>query len=124
MQQKKLVEILVELIRRAETIIPKCVEKSLRNAYRRESSEIAKLQLETILRNIEMAKEKKLPICQDTGTLLFFVDMGTDFPYRSILEDAIYSSVWIATERIPLRPNCVDPLTGKNTGNIGRKSDG
>jgi len=121
MDSNKMVEILVELIRRSETEIPTDVEKAIKEAYERETHEIARLQLKTILENIALAKSKKLPICQDTGTLLFFVDIGIDFPYGQDIRDSIHRATRIATERIPLRPNCVDPFTDKNTGNTGEK---
>ena len=114
-------DVLVELIRKSETILPDDVITALEKSFKKETSEIARLQLKTILDNVELAREEGLPICQDTGTLIFFIDMGVDFPHRHILKSAIHEAVEISTREIPLRPNCVDPLTGKNTGNTGEK---
>jgi fumarate hydratase subunit alpha len=81
----------------------------------------AKTQLMAILKNVELARQQKKPMCQDTGTPTFYVKAGIDFPYLDILEEAIVEGVRKATSRIPLRPNAVDVLTGKNSGdNTGR----
>ena len=114
-------QILYDLIEKASTQLPKDTEKALEDAYRKETNHIAKLQLKTILENIKIARKEKLPICQDTGTLIFFVDVGIDFPYKHEIQSSIHRAVKIATEKIPLRPNCVDPFTEENTGNIGEK---
>lgn len=69
-----------------------------------------------ILENVKMAREKSTPICQDTGSLLFEVNLprGTDErPY----EEAIKGAAEAATKAYYLRPNAVDPVTGKNSGN-------
>ncbi|RLF43221.1 MAG: fumarate hydratase, partial [Thermoplasmata archaeon] len=117
----ELEKIIFNLIKKASTQLPDDTERALRKAYEQETNQIAKLQLKTILDNIEMARRKQLPICQDTGTLMFFVDVGVDFPYKREIRNSIYKAVEIATNAIPLRPNCVDPFTDKNTGNLGEK---
>ena len=57
-----------------------------------------------------------LPLCQDTGLAIFHVQMGRDLILDFDLTEAIAEGVRIATEKIPLRPNAVDPLTRKNSG--------
>ncbi|RLF39331.1 MAG: fumarate hydratase [Thermoplasmata archaeon] len=106
---------IVELIRRAETILPADVINALENAAEKEEG-IPKIQLETILKNIRVAKESKRPICQDTGIQFFFIKTGVDFPYLSEIKKWIYNAVRKATFEIPIRPNNVDPLTGENIG--------
>ena len=113
---KQLVEDgIVELIRKAETILPNDVIHALEEAVRREKG-ISKIQLETILENIEIARETNRPICQDTGIQTFFIEAGVDFPYLSDLKEWIYNAVRRATFEIPIRPNNVDPITGENLG--------
>ena len=118
---KDLTQHVFNLIKKAETCLPKDTEEMLRDAYGKETNSIAKIQLKTILENIEVARKEELPICQDTGTLIFFVDVGVDFPYKHEIQDSIYRAIKMAAERIPLRPNCVDPFTGENTGNTGER---
>jgi len=113
-------ENLISLIKKSVTELPRDVVDALEYAHSREISKIAKVQLKTILENIKIASKSKHPICQDTGTPTFFVDVGYEFPFKKEIEPAILKAVERATEDIPLRANAVDPFTGKNTGtNIG-----
>ena len=113
-------ENLISLIKKSVTELPRDVVDALEYAHSREISKIAKVQLKTILENIKIASKSKHPICQDTGTPIFFVDVGYEFPFKKEIEPAILRAVERATEDIPLRANAVDPFTGKNTGtNIG-----
>lgn len=111
-------EKLVEAIMLSETSIPPDVEEMIRNAYETEESEIGKAQLRAILENIEIARSKKLPICQDTGLLGFIVEIGDNFPIRpSKIREIIIEATKEATKEVPLRPNAIDIWAEKNTGN-------
>jgi fumarate hydratase subunit alpha len=113
MAHKDLRDGIVQLIKKAETELPKDVIKALKHAYEIEKG-IAKTQIEVMLKNIDMARKTGRPICQDTGVQTFFVKVGLDFPYINILKDLITDGVKKATVVVPLRPNNVDPFTGKN----------
>ena len=113
MDFKDLEDGIVELIRKAETELPKDVIDSLKKAYKIEEG-VAKTQIEAILKNIDLAKKSKRPMCQDTGIQTFFVTVGTDFPRIDRLKEIISNGVKKATKEIPLRPNTVDPFTGDN----------
>ena len=113
MDYNNLREGIVQLITKAETELPNDVIKALKNAYEIED-EIAKTQIGAILKNIELAKESKRPMCQDTGIQTFFIDIGIDCHFIKELNDLIVNSVKLATDKIPLRPNTVDPFTHKN----------
>jgi len=104
---------LIELIKKAETDLPKDVINALEKALKIEEG-IAKTQIEAILTNIDLAKKTKRPMCQDTGIQTFFVKIGVDFPEISSLKNLINDAVKKATKEIPLRPNTVDPFTGEN----------
>ncbi|KYK27566.1 fumarate hydratase [Thermoplasmatales archaeon SG8-52-1] len=104
---------IVELIRKAETDLPKDVVESLKKAYEIEEG-VAKTQIEAILKNIDLAKKTKRPMCQDTGIQTFFVSVGINFPNINKLKDIIINGVRRGTKEIPLRPNTVDPFTGEN----------
>lgn len=105
---------IVELIRKAVVDLPEEVEKALADAYKREDSDIAKLQLKNILDNIKLAREQQSPMCQDTGLPIFFVELGN--AKRPDIEKAIVEGVGEATASVPLRPNVVDSLSRENTG--------
>jgi fumarate hydratase subunit alpha len=113
MNYNNLREGIVQLITKAETELPDDVIKALKKAYEIED-EIAKTQIGAILKNIELAKESKRPMCQDTGIQTFFIDIGTDYPFIKELKGLIVNSVKIATDYVPLRPNTVDPFTHNN----------
>ncbi len=114
---KDLTDQILELIRRTSTDLPEDVEAALRAAYEREDEgSAARGALETILRNVALARENATPICQDTGTLLFYVHYPEGMSTRK-LRRMIQEAVIRATERNYLRPNSVNAITGKNTGN-------
>lgn len=108
---------LVEALCLAATVLPPDVVKALKQAEAREDSDLAKAQLGAILENVEIACSGSIPMCQDTGIQTFFVEAGVDSPHLHSLRAAIEGAVAEATERIPLRPNTVDPFTGENPGN-------
>ncbi len=113
----ELKDALVELLRRAATDLPPDVEKALREAYEREEDGTpAKAVFRTILENVRLAREKSTPICQDTGSIIFYVD----FPVgekEEVYRKAINAAAEEATKKQYLRPNAVNPITGKNSGN-------
>jgi fumarate hydratase subunit alpha len=110
-----------KLIEQASTILPKDVINALERAKSHETNSTAKSQLDAILRNIELAKDKKMPLCQDTGIFSFYLEAGTSFPNLDQIPAIIKNVVKKGTREIPLRPNTVDPFTGENTGdNTGR----
>jgi fumarate hydratase subunit alpha len=106
---------IITLIKKAETELPKDVITALKHAYEVEEG-IAKIQIETILKTVELAKKSGRPMCQDTGTQTFFVRVGNDSPFITTIKKLIIDGVKQATLEIPLRPNTVDPFTGKNHG--------
>ncbi len=113
-------EAFTELVRLAATDLPPDVEASLREAKEREADGSgAKGALETILENVAMARANSTPICQDTGTPIFYVKYPQGWSTRKLREQ-IREAVAEATRRAYLRPNAVDSLTGVNSGdNLG-----
>jgi fumarate hydratase subunit alpha len=87
----------------------------LKHALQREEG-TAKIQIQTILDNISLAKTSSRPMCQDTGIQTFFVNVGVKFPKINMIQGWISNAVQKATKEIPLRPNTVDIFTGENHG--------
>ncbi len=111
-----LLESLIELIRRTSAEIPDDVHQAiLRSLENEKKGTIAASALQIIERNIELAKAKSQPICQDTGSVLFYVDapIGLD---QVTFEETAREAVKQATKKGYLRQNSVDSLTGKNDG--------
>jgi len=112
-----LTEPILELVRLASTDLPPDVEKSLRQAVEQEEhGSAARSALETILKNVEISRLNSTPICQDTGTPIFYVYYPEGWSTRR-LRTQIESAVAAATQKSYLRPNSVDSLSGKNSGN-------
>ena len=112
------------LIRRSSTDLSADVETSLREAFEKEPAGSTPANtFDAILKNVEMARELQTPICQDTGAPLFYVyhPKGMDTAeFRQAAEAAAEK----ATKALLLRPNAVDPVTGKNSGtNVGIVND-
>lgn len=107
---------IADILRKAEIELPDDVENALRKAETAEESQVAKSQLQAILKNIGLARKYGVPMCQDTGIMIFFAELGTEFRPGFDLEAAIREAVVLASSEIPLRPNAVDPLTRKNSG--------
>lgn len=107
----------LELIRRAAVDLSPDVEKALVDAFNREEEGApAKNVMKTILENVVMARKQSSPICQDTGTLIFYIDYPQGESEKKFRE-AIEKAVIEATDLQYLRPNAVDSITGKNSGN-------
>jgi len=114
---ENLVESLVELVRRASTDLPADVEAALRAAAAREEpGSAAAGALETILENVAMARQRSAPVCQDTGTPIFVIRHPQGVSTR-LLQQQAEAAVAEATRRSYLRPNAVDSLSGRNSGN-------
>jgi fumarate hydratase, class I len=114
---RDLTQELLELVRFTSTNLPPDAEQALREAYAREEPCSAAFNaLDTILKNVEMTRVNSTPICQDTGTPIFFVSLPEGWNTRQLREQ-IRAAVAAATQKNYLRPNAVDSLSGKNSGN-------
>ncbi len=117
MGHEKLSDSFLELIRRASTMLPPDVEKAMSQAIELEGEGAsAAASLALMLENARQASEGSTPICQDTGALLFFIEYGPDYRQKE-MEEAARAATIAATENYYLRPNAVDSVTGKNSGN-------
>ncbi|TFF92403.1 fumarate hydratase [Candidatus Thorarchaeota archaeon] len=109
------------LLRMAATKLPQDIEEALRAAYEEETEETAKTQFAAILKNIDIAASG-VPMCQDTGIIIFYVTVGDKFPFIGEIESALEKATVKATKEVPLRPNAVNPIVGGNSGdNTGKK---
>ena len=107
----------IELIRMAATDLPDDVEEALGDAREKEEEGTAAHgALDSILSNVAIARRESLPICQDTGTPIFYVKYPEGWSTLKLREQ-IKSAVVEGTKRNYLRPNAVDALTDKNSGN-------
>ncbi|MFA6106705.1 MAG: fumarate hydratase [Patescibacteria group bacterium] len=109
-------EKIIELIRKTADELPADVIAGMEKAEREEDNPVAKEILGKLLLNVKEAKGEKKPMCQDTGTPFFYVRYPREYAQKE-LTAIINQAIDEATEKIPLRPNAVDCLSGKNIGN-------
>ena len=108
---------ILELVRLTSTDLPLDVEQALRKAVLNEApGSAARGALETVIQNVELSRQNSTPICQDTGTPIFYVKYPAGWSTRE-LRKQIEEAVVLATKKAYLRPNSVDSLNGKNSGN-------
>jgi len=108
------------LCRQANIVLGEDVIAALEKFCNEEDSPTGRAILDQILENAEVAKQEDLPLCQDTGFAVFFVEMGVDLRLagEGTLEQAINSGVAQGYTEGYLRKSIVgDPLERKNTGN-------
>jgi fumarate hydratase class I len=114
--ESALFESLLELIRRTSTILPDDVVRAVTAARGDEvPGSNADVALNVIGCNIGLASANSLPLCQDTGTILFYVHTPVGYDQLELEETAV-AAVRAATKKGYLRQNSVDSVTGKNTG--------
>lgn len=113
---KRLRESVYDLVVETATRLPDDVRAALARVRGEERPGSAVgFALDAIARNVDMACEKCAPLCQDTGLPYFRVMLppGVD---PLLVSEAIGEAVAEATRQGKLRPNSVDSLTGKNSG--------
>lgn len=110
-------ESLVELITQTSTNLPPDVRAAMGLALEDETPHTQAAQaLAIIAANIDMAQADEGPVCQDTGMPTFIVHTPVGVN-QITLKKAIHAAIEEATKSGKLRPNSVDSLTGKNSGN-------
>lgn len=105
-----------DLYIRALKDLPRDVKIALQKARDSETEPVPRQIMETICRNVEVADERDMLVCQDTGLVVFLVNVGTDFPLAGLdTSGALRRGVERATLEHPLRSSTLHPLTRKQT---------
>jgi fumarate hydratase class I len=108
---------ILELIRRTSSDLPPDVEKRLHLAIEKETpGSAARGAFETILKNVELSRNNSSPICQDTGTPIFYVKYPAGYSTLK-LKQQIRTALVEATLKSYMRPNAVDAISDRNSGN-------
>ena len=93
------------------------IVEALNEGIGKEESPVGKEVLRELIRNIDIAKEEHIPICQDTGLAVTFLEIGQDVHiHGGSLIDAVNEGVRRAYKNGYLRKSCCDPFSRKNTG--------
>jgi tartrate/fumarate subfamily iron-sulfur-dependent hydro-lyase alpha chain len=119
----KLHDLFLHALIRAVQVLPTDVRKALDDSLAKETDEIARLHLETFIRNAELGRQKRTFVCPDTGWTIFYIKVGTGIDF----EEGLSSLQTIAEEVVAelsskgcLRPSLADPLTRSSIeSNVG-----
>ncbi|MFH1123372.1 MAG: fumarate hydratase, partial [Pseudomonadota bacterium] len=104
-----------ELYIRALKRLPPDVKAALEKAFEKETNETAREIFRTILKNIQVAEDQNLLVCQDTGLPIFFVRIGSRFPVDGAkIAKALENGAKRATLEHPFRGSSTHPLTRVN----------
>lgn len=111
-------EKVAEMCNSANKILPPDVEAAVRGAWDREETALGKHVLAQLAKNLDIARDKDLPICQDTGMAILFVKVGQEVHITGgSLSDALNEGVRRGYTEGYLRKSVVgDPVERKNTG--------
>ncbi|MGA9111674.1 MAG: fumarate hydratase [Smithella sp.] len=113
---KRITKAVKKLFIEANTVLDEDVIEALQQAQSREESETGRQVLQKIIENADIARCKKMPICQDTGLAVVFVELGQDVHITGgPLHAAIEEGVRQAYNEGYLRKSVCDPLSRKNT---------
>jgi fumarate hydratase subunit alpha len=104
-----------EAMREAVIYLPPDVKRAIGYAAARETNPMAQGEFSNILKNIAVAEEYAVPLCQDTGVPVVYLTLPPDVPLTQGIYDAVAEGIRRATLSIPLRPNVVHPLSRHNT---------
>ena len=115
--RNRIADTMEKFLRLGAVRLPDDVYKKLKECEEKETSEMQKVLYKSYFDNLDTAFKKNRPCCQDTGLLHFYIEVGTEFPYMDILEDALREATINATQSVPLRQNTVNYFEEKNTGN-------
>jgi fumarate hydratase subunit alpha len=116
---EKIIEKIAEKIVEINYQLPEEVVNKIKVAYFKEKEKYSKNYLKIILENIKVAKENKIPICQDTGLTIVFVEIGINVRielgnYRN-LDEIINKGIENGSKKGYLRSSVVSPIERVNT---------
>ncbi len=117
-----LLNALVEAITQSVVQVRPDVDALLRQTVDQTAPLSAHLNIQAIVANLDIAKRKQVPLCQDTGIPTFFLEIGSKFPFSLDYTTLLETAVRKVTISAPLRPNAVTPFLNKNSGdNTGQE---
>lgn len=113
---EEITDLIKDMCIEANYYLPCDIEQKIKRAKMNEQSEVGKDILDKLLQNAQIARDKKMAICQDTGMAVFFVEIGCDVHIDGNITDAINEGVRQGYAQGNLRKSIVsDPIERKNT---------
>lgn len=117
-QYNDIVNVVTRLCKEANYYLGEDVLAALKENLKKEESPLGVDILQQLIENAEIARSEQMPICQDTGFAVFFVEVGQELKIEGgLLNDAINEGVRQGYTEGYLRKSIVShPLERKNTG--------
>lgn len=117
-QASQITEVIERLCIEANTVLPQDMKQAIRTCRACEDGEIARGVLDNIIENYEIAENEQVPICQDTGMVCVFLEIGQDVHIAGgDLTEAVNEGVRRGYDKGYLRKSVVkDPVRRGNTG--------
>src|SRR3989337_1693138 len=109
---------IARLCQEANYFLPEDMRQALRQAQKNEKSPLGKEALDQLLENAELAARERLPLCQDCGTVIVFMEIGQDVHVKGDLAMAVDEGVRQGYKEGYLRSSIVQkPFSARlNTG--------
>lgn len=98
-------------------VLPDDVEERLKALRTEQTSDISRIVYDAMFDDLDAAKRLNVPLCQDTGVIQYYIEVGANFPLLSQLRACLDEAVRRATVEAPLRQNAVLIFDERNTGN-------
>ena len=98
-------------------VLPDDVEERLKALRTEQTSDISRIVYDAMFDDLDAAKRLNVPLCQDTGVIQYYIEVGATFPLLSQLRACLDEAVRRATVEAPLRQNAVQIFDERNTGN-------
>ncbi len=110
------IDAVAEMCVSSNRTLPADVVRAFEKAYERETMDAPREILRQLLENAKLANATGLPLCQDTGLAVFFVELGEEARVKGGLREAVNEGVRKGYKDGYLRKSACDPLSRKNTG--------
>lgn len=110
----QITKIVKEMCIQANCVLNEDIKNAISGSIKTEDNETAKETLKNLVKNYEIAESEMIPVCQDTGMAVFFIDVGQDVHIAGNLTDAVNEGVRQGYEYLRKSVVC-DPLDRLNT---------
>ncbi|MGL4668381.1 MAG: L(+)-tartrate dehydratase subunit alpha [Saezia sp.] len=116
-QREEFIDILAKFTSLSGVNLPDDVLQKLKELESKETVPMANVVYKAMFDDLKLADDLRRPICQDTGVIQYYVQVGTKFPLIDEVETCLREAAVRASAETPLRPNVVEIFDEKNTGN-------
>jgi hydrolyase, tartrate alpha subunit/fumarate domain protein, Fe-S type len=114
---KKFTDVMADFTAYFGKHLPDDVQAKLEELRAEQTTDMAKIIYDAMFKDIALAKVLDRPMCQDTGVIQYFIEVGDRFPILGKMQEALAEATRRATVQAPLRHNAVQIFDEKNSGN-------